>query len=274
MLTAITPVLLTYNEMPNIAHALAGLSWAGDVVVVDSNSNDGTAAVLARAPRVRTFQRRFDTHAGQWRFAMEETGIATQWVLRLDADYRLTEAFVAEIARLDPAHGVDGYEAAFDYAVFGHRLHGALYPPNVLLLRRGRFSIHDDGHTERWRVSGKTLRLKAKVIHDDWKSTARWLENQSRYMTLEEERVTGGGGGAAARLRQCPPIMPLGAFLYCMIVKGGIFDGRAGLYYALQRLVAEAVLALMLLERRLTERQDAAIKRAGGVFHRPDSSAE
>ena len=45
--------------------------------------------------------------------------------------------------------------------------------------------------------------------------------------------------------------MPLFTFLYCLFVKGLILNGRAGIFYALQRLVAEAVLSLMVLEERL-----------------------
>ena len=45
--------------------------------------------------------------------------------------------------------------------------------------------------------------------------------------------------------------MPVCAFLYCLFGKGLIFSGRAGVFYALQRLVAEAVLSLMVLEQRL-----------------------
>jgi hypothetical protein len=45
--------------------------------------------------------------------------------------------------------------------------------------------------------------------------------------------------------------MPLGVFLYCLFVKGLILNGRAGIFYALQRLIAEATLSLMVLEDRL-----------------------
>ena len=89
MLNDITPVILTYNEAPNIERTLRPLSWAREVVIVDSNSTDDTLAIAARFANVRTVQRPFDTHARQWRFAIEETGITSDWVLRLDADYSL-----------------------------------------------------------------------------------------------------------------------------------------------------------------------------------------
>ena len=40
MLENITPVVLTYNEEPNIVRTFSRLCWANDVVVVDSGSSD------------------------------------------------------------------------------------------------------------------------------------------------------------------------------------------------------------------------------------------
>ncbi len=34
-----------------------------------------------------SFKRAFTTHAEQWNFGLEQTGITTEWVLALDADY-------------------------------------------------------------------------------------------------------------------------------------------------------------------------------------------
>ena len=45
------------------------------------------AAILKNFAKVRLFRRTFDSHANQWRFAVEETQIGTEWLLRLDADY-------------------------------------------------------------------------------------------------------------------------------------------------------------------------------------------
>jgi hypothetical protein len=48
--------------------------------------------------------------------------------------------------------------------------------------------------------------------------------------------------------------MPIAVFLYCLFAKGLIANGRAGLFYALQRTVAEAVLSLLILEEDLRSR--------------------
>jgi glycosyltransferase involved in cell wall biosynthesis len=73
MLDQITPVLLTYNEGENIGRTLSRLRWAKDIVVVDSGSTDGTLNILTAFPNLRVFKRRFDTHAKQWRYGVEET---------------------------------------------------------------------------------------------------------------------------------------------------------------------------------------------------------
>jgi glycosyltransferase involved in cell wall biosynthesis len=250
MLDRVTPVLLTYNESENIARTLSRLMWATDIVVVDSGSTDETLTLLADCPKVRVFQRQFDTHARQWRYAVENTGITTEWILRLDADYQLTDALIAEIDRLAPDPMTNAYRIGFIYAVFSQHLRASLYPHNTILLRRGHFSVRDRGHTERWEVSGGIATLTECVIHDDRKSVNRWLEGQARYMQLELGSTTVRKTGLIRWLRLRPPLMPIATFLYCLFGKGLILNGRAGIFYALQRMVAEAILSLLFLERK------------------------
>jgi glycosyltransferase involved in cell wall biosynthesis len=251
MLEHITPVLLTHNEVENIARTLSHLAWAKDIVVVDSGSTDGTLAVLASFPNVRVFKHSFDGHGNQWRYAVEETQIATDWILRLDADYQLSDALVAEIAALDPNAPVSAYRVSFDYAIFSRKLLSSLYPANTVLLRKGHFSVRDKGHTEGWDVNGPVATLSAVITHDDWKSTGQWLMGQARYMQRELDYLQTNKGGLVRWLRLRPPLMPIAVFLYCLFGKGLLFNGRAGIFYALQRMVAEAALALMVLEEKL-----------------------
>jgi glycosyltransferase involved in cell wall biosynthesis len=251
MLDQITPVLLTYNESENIVRTLSHLAWAKEVVVVDSGSTDGTLALLEKFPKVRVFNRRFDSHANQWRYAVENTQIATDWLLRLDADYQLSDALISEIAELSPDPSISAYRVDFAYAVFSQNLRGSLYPPNTLLLRRGCFSVRNRGHTEVWEVRGAIAALNGRVIHDDWKPTRQWVEGQARYMQLEVDSMQLSKAGLVRWLRSRPPLMPIATFLYCLFGKGLIFNGRAGIFYTLQRTVAEAILSLLVLERKL-----------------------
>ena len=76
MLDQITPVILTYNEAPNIGRTLERLAWAREIVVVDSFSDDETLAIVDRTPQARLLQREFDCLANQWNFALNEARIA------------------------------------------------------------------------------------------------------------------------------------------------------------------------------------------------------
>ncbi|HJU92485.1 MAG TPA: glycosyltransferase, partial [Pyrinomonadaceae bacterium] len=102
MLDQITPLILTYNEAPNIARTLTGVSWAKDIVVVDSFSDDDTPEIARSFPQVRVIQRTFDSHRNQWEFGLRETNIATPWVLALDADYVLSDELIEELKSLNP----------------------------------------------------------------------------------------------------------------------------------------------------------------------------
>ena len=251
MLDRITPVLLTRNEAPNISRTLARLVWARDIVVVDSNSDDDTAILVSRFPQARILRREFDTHAQQWDFALNQTGIETEWVLALDADYVLSDALIEEIGALKPPACVAGYRAAFRYIVNGHPLRGSLYPPVTVLYRRAAAHYVQDGHTQRVVVAGNVESLRGIVLHDDRKPLSRWIESQRRYMTLEAERLAPLAWRQSdwkGRLRKLKVVTPIGMGLYCLFVKGAILDGRAGLLYSLQRAFSELLLSLYLID--------------------------
>ncbi|HEX3869103.1 MAG TPA: glycosyltransferase family 2 protein, partial [Pirellulales bacterium] len=246
---------ITYNEAPNIGRCLERLRWAADVVVVDSFSTDETLSIAERFPNVRVVQRRFDDFASQWQFGLEESGIATPWVLALDADYMVSESFLNELRAADAMPEISAFEARFRYAVFGHELRGGAYPPVCALFRRDACRYVNDGHAYRLRVlSGKIVPLRSPLVHDDRKPLSRWLQSQATYMDQELTKLLNTPRaqlGFVDRLRTKLVIAPPGVFLYSLLLKGGILDGWPGWFYALQRLVAESLLSLKLLEYRL-----------------------
>jgi glycosyltransferase involved in cell wall biosynthesis len=254
-LSQITPLVLAYNEAPNIAACLRALDWAREIVVVDSCSTDETVELARAFANVRVVERTFDTHSAQWNFGLRETGINTPWVLSLDADYRPTPELLDEMRRLEPPADVSAYEVPFTYCVFGRPLRGSVYGPVAALFRRERAKYVQDGHTQRLRLLGGSFApLTGRMLHDDRKSLGRWLHSQDRYMQLEARLLVGrpaGQLGWADRLRRSIVLAPGLMFVYCLLVKGALLDGWPGWYYALERLAAELILSLKLIEARL-----------------------
>jgi glycosyltransferase involved in cell wall biosynthesis len=255
MVSEVTPLILTLNEAPNLRRTLAHVSWARQVVVVDSFSTDETESIVRSFANVVFVQRKFDNHAEQWNFGLER--VPTDWVLSLDADYVLTEELRAEISRLRPEAAVAAYFARFRYCVFGRSLRASLYPPRAVLFDRRRCHYVQDGHTQILAIDGPSKFLEGYILHDDRKPLVRWLESQRRYAELEACQLAEhphDRKSIADRLRQWIwPATPA-AFLYTLLIKRCLFDGWAGWYYVLQRTYYELLLSLELLERRLARR--------------------
>jgi glycosyltransferase involved in cell wall biosynthesis len=257
LLDRITPIVLTFDEAPNIGRTLERLRWAGDVVVVDSHSTDETRAIVAGFANARLFEHPFDDHTGQWTFAVAETGIRTEWAMRLSADFVVTDGLVEEMAALDPADDVAGYRIGFTYCIYGYPLRGSAYPPDVYLFRPDRTRFYSDGHGEKLAAEGRVLDLEHRILHDDRKPLERFFAAQSRYMRLESEKLEGSRAAELDlpdRIRKRRFLAPFLVFFYCLFFKGLILDGRAGWYYAFQRAAAELTLSLYLLDSDLRKR--------------------
>ncbi|HEX2474897.1 MAG TPA: glycosyltransferase family 2 protein [Lacipirellulaceae bacterium] len=263
-LADITPLILTWNEEANIGRTLAGLTWAARIVVVDSGSTDGTAAVVARHPNAKLVVREFDNHTAQWNFGLDQ--VDTPWVLALDADYLFPESFVDELQRLAPSY--NAYEAKFRYCIEGRPLRGTLYPARVVLFRTCRFRYRQDGHTQLLDVNEQSGRLKTAILHDDRKPLSRWLAAQSKYADLEVKKLLVAPPtelGWKDRLRKLILFAAPLTFAYCLLYKRLIFDGWTGIYYTLQRTYAEFLLSLKLLDAKLTRRTDQSAARSRQV---------
>ena len=254
MLDAVTPVLLTFNEEANLERTLAQLSWAKDIVIVDSMSTDSTPRIARGKRNVRFLQREFDTHAAQWNYAIKQTSIETDWILALDADYVLSQDLIMELKSLCPEPDIKAYWISFCYCVLGKPLRSTLYPPVLSLFRKGSGHYVQQGHTQHLIVEGRTAKLNAKIFHDDRKPLSRWLASQQRYARLEADHLLSADVGHLCRTdrirRMGWPAPPL-AFLYTLVAKGCWLDGWPGWLYVLQRTLAETIIALEIVDRRV-----------------------
>jgi len=157
----------------------------------------------------------------------------------------------AELNGLDPPPDVAGYQASFVYCANGTRLRGSLYPPVTVLFRRAGARYVQDGHTQRVQVKGRVAGLRAPLYHDDRKPIARWLQSQSRYMRLEAAKLRSALPSALRwqdRMRLLRVVSPFAVPIHLLFIRGLVLDGWAGVFYALQRSLAEAILSLYLIE--------------------------
>ena len=246
-----TAMVITFNEAPNISRCLDRLTWAQRILLVDSGSTDGTLEIARAYSQVDVVHRPFDDFATQCNFGLSQ--ISSDWVLSLDADYELSEQLVAEIERLED-DGAAGYSAAFIYRVYGRALRASLYPRRVVIYRRGAATYRNEGHGHRVSVAGRIATLEGKINHDDRKPLSRWFASQRKYAELEADYLLSSPRSKLNRndrIRLMGYPAPLLVFLYVLIAKRAILDGWAGWLYVLQRTLAETILALEIVDRKL-----------------------
>lgn len=249
MIRFITPLILTYNEAHNIERTISQLTWADRIVVIDSYSTDNTIEILRSHPQVEVFQRQFDNHTAQWNYGLQQ--VKTEWVLSLDADYLITDSLIEELKTLTNDTEINGYFAAFKYCVFGKPLKGTILPPRQVLFRKNKAVYIDDGHTQLLELSGKSATLNQPIWHDDRKPLTRWLWAQDRYMIIESKKLIQTNSKKLSlgdRIRQKKMLAPFIIFVYCLVIKQGLLDGWRGWYYAFQRMLAEIILSIRLIE--------------------------
>jgi glycosyltransferase involved in cell wall biosynthesis len=241
-------VILTRDEEPNIGRTLEQLRWADDVIVVDSHSSDTTRDIARSFPNVRVFERTLDSLAEQSNFGLQQA--RTPWAMLLDADYFVPRELADELRALEPKPGVYAYNTAFRYAVNGQPLRASLYPARVVLLHRAHARVWQDGHAHRVLVEGEVGTLDAKIIHDDRKSFARFIERQRRYMKQEAQKLKQADIRSlplSGRVRTLIVVAPFAVVFHTLFVKGLILDGLPGLRYTWERLVAELILSWEVL---------------------------
>ena len=123
-----------------------------------------------------------------------------------------------------------------------------------MLYRKENASYRNEGHGHRVMVPGKILPLANIVFHDDRKPLARWFASQGHYAVKEVDYLLSTDPASlrmADRVRLVGWPAPLSVFAYTLFFKGCFLDGWRGWYYALQRLLAETLIALEIIDRRL-----------------------
>jgi glycosyltransferase involved in cell wall biosynthesis len=226
----ISATVITFNEEHDIADALASLSWADEIIVVDSCSTDRTVEI-ARRFTDRVIERPWPGYSAQKNFAADEAH--NDWIFNLDADERVSEKLAGEIARLanlsDTVAG--GYEMARWTFYLGRWIkHSGWYPDHKLRLynrKRGRFE--GDFVHESVRVEGKVERLAGEILHFTVACASDHHLRLDRYTTLAaEEMHTRGKRVTFGSLL----LAPASSFFRSYILKLGFLDGIQGLAIA------------------------------------------
>lgn len=187
----ITAIILTKNEEVNIVDCIESISnTVSRIIVIDSYSTDHTVS-LAKRLGAEVYQHPFETHAKQFRHALKIANIQTKWILRIDADERLTAESAAELESICNSNmdtDVTGIVVRFKKNFLGKDLyHGGVYPwKKLICYKNGMGDVENRAMDEHIVVfAGRVVELKNDSLHFDFKSMEAWVAKHNWYSSKE-----------------------------------------------------------------------------------------
>jgi (heptosyl)LPS beta-1,4-glucosyltransferase len=228
----ISATIIVHNEELNIAAVCETVSWADEIVIVDSDSLDRTVEI-ARQYTDRIFNREFKGYKDKHEFAdAQATG---DWIFWIDADERLTPQLREEIRELrqrDPATLPAGFRLTRRTHYLGRWInHSGWYPDYQMRLYQKAASYWDGvSPHETARVRGRVENLTGELLHYTTRSLSEYHRVLDSYTTLAADYHQSKG----KRVHGWDLfILPVATFIRTYIIKQGFRDGVQGLVIAM-----------------------------------------
>lgn len=228
----ISATVITFNEEKNIQAALESLSWADEILVVDSRSTDRTREI-ASSLGARVIERDWPGFAAQKQFAMDEA--RNDWIFSLDADERVSDELRKSIELVKTTNTrADGYLIPRRSFYQGRWIKGGgWYPDRQLRLfdrRRGHWKqrlIHESIEMD---STARVEMLTGDILHHSVTGASQHHRMiGERYAPLAAQQMLAEGRKASAlKIATAGP----SAFLRSYLLKGGFRDGLAGITIA------------------------------------------
>ncbi len=222
--------IITKNEIRRIERALASVAgWAGEIVVVDSGSDDGTLEVVRKFTG-RVYHKDFEGFGQQYAYAHGLT--KNKWLMYIDGDEEVSPELRDEIIGLFETGGphADAYTAPRETFYLGRWIkHGGWYPDYILRIYRKSQGTWEKGLHPKLHIDGKIGGLKHPFLHYNYRDISHQIMTVDRYSTIaSRERPDQSKGLSIAKLLLNPPFR----FVRDYLLRGGFLDGMPGFIIA------------------------------------------
>jgi len=224
-MTKLSAFITTYNNEETLASCIQSVSWADEVIVLDSFSDDNTMKI-AEQMGCKTFQHKFLGYGPQKQMAMEKT--SHDWVILLDADEELSAPLQEEIKqKLAITPMVSGYEIPRQEQLFWKMCSTSVRLNFYLrLFNKTKGFVSDMPVHAAPKVTGKTEKLEHVFYHYGERNIHIKVEKINSYSTgLVVDKVN--------KKKRCMPFVhlvlyPPFVFLRSYLFKRNFLNGWAG----------------------------------------------
>jgi len=226
---AISIALITLNEEDRLSACLQSVSWAGDIVVVDSDSSDRTAEI-ARSFGARVFNEPWRGFGAQKQFAIEQC--RGDWILLLDADERLSPECAREIKKVVNSPLYQAYSLPRKNFFMGRWIkHAGWWPDRTIrLFKRGTAHMPAQLVHESLQANGRVGELVSPIIHYPFRNLSQMMQKMDKYSSAGALELY-NKGQSSSYLKAIS--RSAWAFFYNYLLRGGFWDGGPGLVIAI-----------------------------------------
>lgn len=246
----ITAIILTRNEENYIADCIKSIkNVVRRIVVVDSFSDDRTVEI-AQKLGAEVYQHEFFNYAKQYMYAVNLANVDTTWILRIDADERLSKKSAEELEELCNTHNetdVTGIVLRFYNVFMGKPMyHGGMYPWKKLSVYKAKAGNIEDRNMDEHIILdyGKTINTKNDSVHLAFRGLTFFTKKCNWYSTreamdyFEQKNVTIKNSNLKTFIKmKLYYKLPIGFrswlyYAYRYYIKLGFLDGKEGKIFA------------------------------------------
>lgn len=241
---------ITFNEGENVKRYVESLSFADEIIFVDSQSTDDTVEI-ATAMGVKVIQRKFDDFSNQRNYAIQQA--KHDWIIFFDLDEIMTEALEQEIHKkiAAPSENV-AYFVKRNFFFLGKRIRygGWQNDKAIRLFNKKHCQYNGNLVHEVIKTQGRTGKLRNSVNHYSYRNFDNYNDKLNMYSKLQAENLY---------VKNVKPngyhffVRPFYRFLWQYLFRLGLLDGKEGfiLAYVHSFSVFKRYLQLWMMYRKI-----------------------
>ncbi len=221
----VSAYIITFNEAENIGACLDRLVEFDEVVLVDSGSTDGTVEIANQYENVKSSYNEWAGFSAQKSHALNLC--ENEWVLNIDADEILSDAYLDEVRRVVAENKVDALESSRTLRRWGAEPKSFETRDRLIrLFRKGAGKYLPRRVHESISIDGVIEKTDAEIHHFENLTYTQRIDKANRYSQAKaEDKYENGDRGSIFILIFIFPI----SFIQSYIFKGNFLDGVDGL---------------------------------------------
>ena len=225
----ISALAITLNEGLHMDAFLKSMSFADEIIIVDSYSTDDTVAIAERFNNVTVYQRTFDNFSSQKNFAISKA--TNEWVVFFDPDEEVTPSLATEILETVKDASYDAFLVKRQLYFMEKRINYSGFQTDwvIRLFRKSKCKYDGNLVHETIDVNGTTGKLKSRLPHHTYKSFDDYTGKLHKYSALQASMLYA---------KKKKPTMvhflfrPFYRFWHQYLLRLGILDGKEGFILA------------------------------------------